>query len=181
MYGLVNKAIEGLVCKEFGEDAWFDIVDKAGVEDDSFIAMDPYPDEVTYRLVGAASEALGIPGDDLLEAFGTYWIQYVGQRGYGPLMNLENRELFDFLEDLDKMHSRVADTMPELRPPRFVAERIDSARLRLNYHSERAGLGPMVVGLLKGLLDTKGLQGEIHWTAKRSEGAEHEVFEVVLT
>ncbi|MED5374574.1 MAG: heme NO-binding domain-containing protein [Myxococcota bacterium] len=180
MYGLVNKAIEGLVCKQFGEDTWFQIVDRAGVDADSFISMDPYPDEITYRLVGAASETLDIPADDLLEAFGVYWIQYVGSRGYGPLMNLENRELFEFLEDLDQMHSRVADTMPELRPPRFTAERLGPKQLRMHYHSDRAGLGPMVAGLLRGLLQVKELEGEIRWTAKRSEGAPHEIFEVTL-
>jgi len=46
----------------------------------------------------------------------------------------------------------VAMTYPELRPPSFeVTELDDSRSLLLHYRSTRAGLAPMVIGLLKGL------------------------------
>lgn len=34
MYGMVNKAVEGLVCQQFGEEAWEAIKERAGVEVD---------------------------------------------------------------------------------------------------------------------------------------------------
>lgn len=180
MYGMVNKAVEGLVTERFGEDTWFEVVDRAGVEEESFISMDPYPDEVTYKLVGAASEVLETPAEDLLEAFGVYWIKYVGQKGYGPLMDLERKSLVEFLGGLDAMHSRVAAAMPELRPPSFRLEVVSETVLELGYYSERPGLGPMVVGLLKGLLEVKSLKGSVQWFARKGPGQDHDRFRIQL-
>ncbi len=70
MYGLVNKAIHDMVVGNFGEAAWNRIRQRAGIEDEVFVAMEPYDDALTYRLVRAASEQLGAPADDRLEAFG---------------------------------------------------------------------------------------------------------------
>ena len=55
MYGMVNKAIEDLVRSNFGEDSWNRIKERAGVDEVAFISNEPYPDDVTFRLVGAAS------------------------------------------------------------------------------------------------------------------------------
>jgi hypothetical protein len=43
MYGLVNKAIEDMVCSQFGEATWKAIKQKAALEMDSFISMEGYP------------------------------------------------------------------------------------------------------------------------------------------
>lgn len=58
MYGIVNKAIEDLVKVNFGEDKWDAIKEKSGVDVDFFISNEPYDDEITYKLAGAASEIL---------------------------------------------------------------------------------------------------------------------------
>jgi hypothetical protein len=83
MYGMVNAAIQELICSRFGEDKWDEIKTKAGVEIEEFSRMSQYPDEVTYKLVGAASEALALPADDVMKAFGEFWVLYTGQVGYG--------------------------------------------------------------------------------------------------
>lgn len=180
MYGMVNKAIEGLVTEQFGEETWTRILAEAGVDGAGFIGMDPYPDEVTYALVGAASRVLETPADALLEAFGEYWTRYVGSQGYGSLMALEGRDLGEFLRDLDDMHARISMTMPELNPPAFTVEDGDDGEYILHYYSDRAGLGPMVVGLLRGLLVLKGADGEIRWTDRREDGADHDMFRIRL-
>ena len=76
MYGFVNKAVEQLVKKNFGDEMWHTIAAKANV-DQSFIMMKSYPDQVTYDLVAAASEALETPAEQILEAFGEHWIQFI--------------------------------------------------------------------------------------------------------
>lgn len=151
MYGLVNKAVVDLVVNKFGEDTWVAIKKKAGVDQDVFVSMDAYPDDITYRLVGAASEVLGIPPAAVLEAFGEWWVLYTAQEGYGPMLDAAGKSLREFLENLDALHARVALTMSELRPPRFRLVPVDSSNMVLEYHSTREGLAPMVVGLLKGL------------------------------
>lgn len=157
MYGLVNKAVVDLVTTKFGVEAWNEIKKKADVDIDVFISMDAYDDDITYRLVGAASEVLKLAPEQVLEAFGEYWVLYTAQ-SYGPLLEASGRTLKEFLSNLDAMHARVAMTMPALRPPRFRLIEVDTSLMKLEYISTRKGLAPMVVGLLKGLaarFDTK--------------------------
>jgi len=72
MYGMINKAIQELLTARLGEAAWKAICVRTNT-DPTFVTMAKYPDEVTYNLMAAASEALGLPADTLLEQFGEYW------------------------------------------------------------------------------------------------------------
>src|SRR5262245_50169432 len=107
MYGLVNAAVEDLVRSKFGDGTWETIKKKAGVQVAGFSRMETYPDEVTYSLVAAASEVLGISPDDVMKAFGEYWVLYTGREGYGHLFDIGGSSLRDFLLSLDDLHSRV--------------------------------------------------------------------------
>jgi hypothetical protein len=152
MYGLVNQAVEDFVRRGFGDGAWKSIKDNAGVNLEMFVSMDSYPDDVTYKLVGAATEVLGLDAATILEAFGQHWVLYTAQEGYGQMLSMFGSNLEEFLVNLDNLHSHVGLTFPALRPPSFQVERIEGGLgLLLHYHSDRIGLAPMVVGLLKGL------------------------------
>ena len=72
MYGLVNQALEDFVRRGFGDAAWKQIRDNAGLNLEMFVSMDSYPDEVTYQLVGAATEVLNLDAARILEAFGEH-------------------------------------------------------------------------------------------------------------
>ena len=67
MYGMVNKAVEEMVCMHHGEPVWERIKARAGVDVDVFMSNEGYPDEMTYKLVGAASEVLDVPAPQILE------------------------------------------------------------------------------------------------------------------
>jgi hypothetical protein len=151
MYGLVNKAIEELVVERFGQDKWEEIKTKADVLESGFISTQSYPDELTFKLVGAASEVLLVPIEDLLEAFGEYWVLYTGAKGYGEMMSHMGNSLPDFLKNLDMLHGRVAGMMPHLQPPQFYTENESERSIDLVYNSHRRGLVPMLRGLILGL------------------------------
>ena len=135
MYGLVNKAIEELVCSRFGEEHFESIKEKAGVDVDAFMCMEQYPDEITYRLVGAASDVLGIPPEDILKSFGEYWVLYTAHAGYGDLLKMAGRTLPEVLESLDNLHTRVSLAFPHLQPPSFWCTEMTSNSLTLHYRS----------------------------------------------
>lgn len=175
MYGLVNQAIEDLVVRLGGAALWDTIVTKAGIEVPVFVAMQPYDDALAYRLVEAATEVTGMSQGDVLEAFGEHWILYTGEQGYGPMLAAMGTTLPQFLGNLDSMHSRIALTMPALRPPSFACEEVDEKTLRVRYWSERVGLAPMVVGLLKGLGHRLDLDVTV-CVSDRPEGVDHETF-----
>lgn len=152
VYGLVNKAIEGMVRDGHGEAVWKRIRDKAGLQTQAFVSNEPYPDEVTYSLVAAASEVLDTPAEDILKLFGHYWVLETAVKAYGPLMRTGGRTLKDFLLYLPRFHIHVETIFPELRPPEFTCANIGEGSLDLHYSSPRPpGLEPFVEGLVEGL------------------------------
>ena len=60
MYGIVNKAIEELVVSLSGEAGWHKVCALANVEPFSFITLERYDDELTFKLVEACAQVLGI-------------------------------------------------------------------------------------------------------------------------
>lgn len=178
MYGLVNKAIEEMVRSHFSDEIWEAIKQKAEVKTEAFVSMEGYPDEVTYRLVGAASEVLELSPAAVMHAFGKYWVQFTAQAGYGELMEMNGDDLPEFLENLDDLHARVGVMFPKLRPPSFDCEEEDEDELTLHYHSEREGLAPMVMGLVEGLGERFETEVDVNHTHSREEGADHDQFTV---
>ena len=178
MYGLINKAVRGLVTQVAGEEAWSRIRHEAGVEDDDFISLEGYDDAVTYRLVEAASKELGIPPEEVLAAFGKYWVEYTAVEGYGELMNTAGSTFPEFLSNLDQLHSRVKLTFPNLIPPRFSVTDESEGRLILHYFSEREGLAPLVIGLLQGLGARFGQDVKAEQFRTGEGEAEHDAFRV---
>lgn len=152
MYGLVNKAVHGIVVAEKGEAAWAEVLERSGAPS-MFLSMEAYPDGITYDLVGAASAVLDQPAEQLLRKLGRYWVTYTAREGYGSMLDMWGADLRTFLENLDLMHARVKSTMPQLEPPMFETSPEPDGRLRLTYRTRREGLAPMVVGLLEGLAE----------------------------
>lgn len=176
MYGLVNKALRDLVVENFGSEKWSEICELSDFPDEEFVAMSPYPDELTFTLVGNASRVLGADASVLLDKFGEYWILYTASEGYGELMNLSGKTLPEFLSNMDMLHYRIAGTMPQLRPPKFVTRNITERSLELEYHSHRAGLVPMMFGLLRGLGKRFNLECKIEHIHSKSHEADCDVF-----
>jgi hypothetical protein len=178
MYGLVNKAIHDMVCSQFGEETWQQIRQKAEIETETFLSMEGYPDDITHRLVKAASAVLGLPPAAIMQAFGEFWVKYTAEEGYGELMDMSGDNLPEFLQNLDALHARVGITFPKLQPPSFDCTETDEDALTLEYHSEREGLAPMVVGLVKGLGSRFDTEVEVTQTQSREDGADHDEFSI---
>ncbi|MEH2035291.1 heme NO-binding domain-containing protein [Nostoc sp.] len=179
MYGLVNKAIQDMVCSRFGEETWKKIKHKAEVDVDVFLSMEGYPDDITHKLVKAASVILGLPSSQIMQAFGEFWVQYTAQEGYGEMMDMSGDTLSDFLENLDNLHARVGVIFPKLQPPSFECADMEENSLSLHYRSDREGLTPMIIGLVKGLGTKFDTEVEITQIQSRDDGAEHDEFLVI--
>lgn len=177
MYGMINRAIEDMAVQLGGPLLWEEIRQSAKVTDD-FESMRSYPDELTYRLVAAASELLGQTPDELLRHFGRYWIGYAQRSGYGPMLALCGADLPSFLASLNQMHARIAMTLPDLKMPTFDCTEEPDGSLRLQYRSPRPGLAMFVLGLLEGLGEYFGLVLEIEHTVSRASGADHDEFAI---
>ena len=179
MYGIVNKAIQGLVLEKFGTEAWDRIRKRSGVEHESFMNNTSYPDSVTFSLASAASEELAIPLNDILIAFGEYWILKTGMETYGHLMKAGGKDLRSFLYNLPNFHSRVMLLYPNLTPPEFKIEEVDDRSLRVHYFSTRQGLTYFMIGLLQGLGKMFDTRITILIETLKGEGSDHDIFKVI--
>ncbi|KEF43360.1 MAG: heme NO-binding protein [Cyanobium sp. CACIAM 14] len=179
MYGLVNRAIQQMVCTHHGVDIWQRIKEKANLADlDFFSTYQAYPDDVTHRLVAAASEELGLTAAEIMHAFGEYWITYTATEGYEQLLESTGETLPEFLDHLDTMHARAGLAFPQLQPPSFRCRHADGRSLDLEYRSRRQGLAPMVVGLLHGLGRRFSTPVQVEQTASRDHGDGQDLFHI---
>lgn len=176
MYGLVNKAIQHLVIREHGEDAWGRIRERAGIQDREFVSLRSYPDEVTYGLVGAICAELDAPADKVLELFGEYWVGFAASQGYGPILDFFGRDLGTFLHSLDALHARLRTVFAHLKPPSIECEDLGPGMVRLHYRSERPGLTHFVVGLLHGIGRRFKQEVRVEIEQRKSAGADHDTF-----
>lgn len=180
MYGLVNKAIEQMVCAEHGEETWEIVKERASVDVEMFIGMDIYPDDVTYQLLETTSEVVGRPVAELLETLGAYWPHFTAREGYEHLLNMAGSSLQEFLENLDVLHACLVESFPRIKPPTFSYEQVSPDIFNLHYYSQRRGLAPMVTGLVRALAQRFHSDIDIRHIQRRDDGYDHDVFQIRL-
>ena len=180
MYGIVNKAIHGLILENHGQQTWEAVKNKSGVEIDFFLGNEPYDDDITYKLANAAAETLNTSIENILIAFGEYWVNNTGKKNYGSLMKAGGSNFKEFLVNLPNFHSRVMLIYPNITPPEFIITDIEENRLKLHYYSKRNGLTYFVYGLITGLgkmYDTP-TKIEIIKTKDVERGQDHDIFNI---
>lgn len=178
MYGMINKALRHMVCRQHGEAVWRRILENAKVNDDQFLLGEFYADKITYDLVGATATALRIPVAEVLEAFGEYWVLETAQEGYGALMDAGGENLEEFLTNLPSFHDRITLIFPNLQPPSFRCERLSDSSMRIHYFTQRPGLAPFVKGLLQGLGKRYRTAMVVDQVGSREAGSDHDIFNV---
>jgi Haem-NO-binding len=179
VYGMINEAMRRLVVEGEGTEVWGRVAARAE-SPESFAALAYYDDDVTYRLVDAASLELGTPATELLRKFGRYWSLRVGPENYGDILGATGTDVVSVLDNLDEMHARLQVLYPELRPPSFTVIEEGSATFEVRYSSEREGLAPFVLGLLEGLGELYGTPALVEQVPHVDQGHAGDVFRVTL-
>jgi len=169
MYGLVNKALQEWTIKEHGQEIWRTIKSQSDLETELFVNMQTYDDAITYNMVGKASEITNIPAGEILESLGQFWIEFTAEQGYGKMLRMAGNSFPAFLKNLNNLHERVGSTYHDLQPPGFTCIEVNEKNLILKYESDRDGLSPMVVGLLKGLAKRFNIEISLQHTKTKEE------------
>lgn len=170
MYGMVHTAARAMALDALGPAAWLALLQENDLSRDHFVSNQNYSDEVTFRIVSAISGRLGMDPDEMLRAFGEYWIEYAAKSPYGAMFRIGGRDLRAFLHNLNRMHSSVHATMQFSRMPSFEVIGETDNRIELLYMSDRTGLTEFVVGVLTGLLRYFGEQGHVSYEGSRPDG-----------
>eukprot|EP00929_Paragymnodinium_shiwhaense_P037198 TRINITY_DN19862_c0_g1_i1.p1 TRINITY_DN19862_c0_g1~~TRINITY_DN19862_c0_g1_i1.p1 ORF type:complete len:867 (-),score=49.36 TRINITY_DN19862_c0_g1_i1:236-2836(-) len=159
MYGWIQQSIEQLVLDKFGLDVWNQIKAEAGcgrVPLDGFVRHESYDDDLTLKLVAAASKVLNIDAGDVLQVYGGYFVEWLCDQGYKGYLRSQGRDLFEFLYHMNRMHQNLKLSMPHLVPPEMTVEPDSEANmgdndwdvLWLTYTSQRGGLATMMLGIV---------------------------------
>jgi guanylate cyclase soluble subunit beta len=172
MLGWINDCVEKLVIKRFGVEAWRIVKQKAGcqVADGGFFKLDHYTDKSTIDLVVAASEVSGLSVDDVLEAFGEFFVHYIRDEGYDNLLCCQGSTLKDWMSNINAIHQHLQTTFPKkMIMPEFWCEDSteDDGSLMLHYHSKRGNyLAPLAKGLVS---EIASFQFKVHINMERTQ------------
>ncbi|GFS53639.1 guanylate cyclase soluble subunit beta-1 [Nephila pilipes] len=182
MYGFVNHALEILIVRNFGEEMWEKIKAEAQiVMEGQFLVRLIYEDEITYHIVFAAEKCLGIKAADILELFGRNFFDFCQESGYDRILKVLGATPRDFLQNLDALHDHLATIYPGMRAPSFrCTERPADGALILHYYSERAGLEPIVIGLVKAVASKlHNTEVEVEVVKQKSATCDHVQFAII--
>lgn len=154
MYGWINQCLEDLVLKNFGQSIWDKIREEAGcyVQSGEFIRSVHYDDKMTVDMVVAASKILGHSVEDLLELFGTHFVDFLEMKGYSGPIRGQGNNLREWIFNINEPHRLLSSRFPNGSLPEFWTEEDpeDSDCILLHYYSTReGGLGAIVVGVVK--------------------------------
>ena len=152
MLGWINDCIEKLVIAKFDVKTWHIVKSRAGctVADGDFLKLDHYSDKSTIDLVVAASEVSGLSVDQVLEAFGEFFVPYIIGEGYESLLCCQGSTMKDWMTNINAIHQHLQTTFPKkMTMPEFWCEINENGSLTLFYYSSRGNyLAPLAVGLV---------------------------------
>ncbi|KAM4627539.1 guanylate cyclase soluble subunit beta-2-like [Polymixia lowei] len=147
VYGFINTCLRSLVVEKFGEETWIRLRDAAGVQD-TFLTYEVYKDEITMHLVTEACKLLDVKPEVVLKLFGEYFFEFCKRSGYDHMLRTLGGNLFEFIENLDALHSYLALSYKEINAPSFRVERNREGTMFLHYYSDRRGLCHIVPGII---------------------------------
>ncbi len=134
MKGVIFNAVQDAVERNFGDDAWDDTLDRAGVAG-SYTSLGNYEDAELVAIVAAFPEATGTDTAARLRWVGAEAVPFLV--GAFPQF-FEDTDLRGFLPALNHMiHPEVRKLYPGATPPDFDITPQDADSLSLRYESER--------------------------------------------
>ncbi|MDQ8164272.1 MAG: heme NO-binding domain-containing protein [Gemmatimonadota bacterium] len=180
MYGMVTLGLRDYTIERFGASVWTAAAKASGVEHADFVTTSSYPDSITTACLVAAVQASGVDAATFLEGFGAFWVLRTAEEKYPHVMRAAGGTVDQFFAALPRLHDHVRTLLPELAPPTFSVLKQGEGKFQVTYWSERDGLDPMVVGLLKGIAQRFGTTAQVTMVKLRSSTQDFSLFDVHL-
>ena len=167
MYGLIIECIIESIKNKYGCHVWEKVKKDAKIDRDFYDTHEHYNDAIIKIILSSLSNITGNLKDfsimvlklflflseknseELMESFGTVFINFMSKFGYEKILRILGRSLKDFLNGIDNLHEYMRYSYPKIKPPSFNVESEMQNGLILRYKSKRRGLTHFVVGLIK--------------------------------
>ncbi|XP_041419317.1 guanylate cyclase soluble subunit beta-2 isoform X1 [Xenopus laevis] len=147
MYGFINTCLKSLVIEKYGEETWDLLRVQTGVQD-TFMTYEVYKDEITLQLVEKACNMLDVSPEAVLRQFGEYFFEFCKKSGYDHMLRTLGGDLYEFIANLDALHSYLSLSYQEMNAPSFRVEMNGDGSMHLHYYSDRRGLCHIVPGIM---------------------------------
>uniref|UniRef100_A0A8D2L5F6 guanylate cyclase n=1 Tax=Varanus komodoensis TaxID=61221 RepID=A0A8D2L5F6_VARKO len=80
--------------------------------------------------------------------FGEYFFEFCKRSGYDHMLRTLGGNLYEFIENLDALHSYLSLSYQEMNAPSFRVEKNEDGSMHLHYYSDRRGLCHIVPGII---------------------------------
>jgi len=170
MKGIINQCAVELLKNKFGEDKLLAVLKETGLPEDlEIVTLEDYPDEISIKFITAAAKVLNITPDDVMLAFGDYWVNEFAFKKFKIIFAKYNNAK-DFLKGMDSTHRWATETMEGATPPHFEYESPDNNTLIMHYFSKRK-LIKILEGLIRGVIKHFNVQADVIQIASNKPGA----------
>uniref|UniRef100_A0A914M2N7 guanylate cyclase n=1 Tax=Meloidogyne incognita TaxID=6306 RepID=A0A914M2N7_MELIC len=142
MFGWVHESFRQLVNRKYGRETWLKILLKIYILNKNNFFLNSYReiakfeegteseigkyyrDEESFRLVSAMGSVIGIPVEEVWEAYGGFLIQFTMETGWNELLRALSPDLEGFLDTLDSLHYFIDHVVyrTKLKGPAFRCE-----------------------------------------------------------
>lgn len=157
MHGLINRSIQCFLRDTYGAATWAAIAREARLGFDSFETMLTYDAELTEAVITAATQVLGRPRDSVLEDLGIYLVSHPNVQAPRRLLRFGGVRYADFLHSLEDLPDRARLALPDIDLPVMTLVDHSPTDFTLICHSPLAGIGHVVVGVLRAMADDYGV------------------------
>ena len=154
MLGFINRAFECFLRDTYGPQVWGRVARDLGI--DRFEPMMSYDPALLDRLITAAQAVLNRPRDTILEDVGTYLVSHPHLERLRRLLRFGGVNFVEFLHSLEDLPERGHLALPDLELPKLVLVDQGGGVFRLHCRMQIAGIGHVVVGLLRAMADDYG-------------------------
>ena len=153
MHSMINRAIQGFLCRYHGETIWSEIARQAGVSSEGFEPMLRYDLGVSESLIRAACSVLGCDRFNLLEDLGAYLVSLERVR---RLLRFGGADYVEFLFSLDEIRERGLMTLPNVELPQMTFTQRGALDFVVELGGDCADWVAVTAGMLRAMADDYG-------------------------
>jgi hypothetical protein len=173
VHGVIFSSFRDFLSAEHGSE----VAERVFENEPVYLLSESYPDENLVRLVGRATDAVGVNADELVHDFGVFTAATTFTRLY-PAFFAISQSTREFLLTVEtRIHELVRATIPNAAPPQLHVTELGADGVAIVYSSPRR-LCLLLRGLVEGTARHFGQTAAIEEVSCMRQGNERCTFEV---
>lgn len=169
MLGLVNRSLRSFLRDMHGEEIWQDIATRAELGGQTFEALLPYDDALTFRMLRAAAARLDRPEQAILEDMGQWMVTSQTGLPLRRMLRFGGCGFGDFLHSLEEIPDRTRLALPMVDLPAVRVSEQSPGCYRVHC-AGTPGFAWLMAGVIQAMADDYGALVQVETTESGSDG-----------